>query len=191
MNLLTKYILLSFSIFAMGVFSQSRHILPSQQKKGANVNQEYFSTFHPSNGIIVNNNAIHNDKSGYTKRSPYHLYPNYNARIDKLNNRNRYRKFIRPSQSYKTASHTQFANNEENDSNSPRDYGRILYGIVPNYSGFYPFRYYPRPHPLPRRPKLTKQQRDEQFRKEYWRYISQDFPNFQLGTFDLGFGFFR
>ena len=163
---------------------------------GTNDNQEYFSTAHQNNRIIVNNNKINNNGSEYTKRSHYHLYPNYRnlnykSRIDKLNNINRYRQFIRPSHNYKTASHTQFANNEENNSNSPGDYGKILYGIVPNYSGFYPLRYYPRPHPLPRRPKLTKQQRDEQFRKEYWRYISQDFPNFQLGTFDLGFGFFR
>ena len=133
---------------------------------------------------------------GYIKRSPYYLYPyyrnlNYNERIDKINSKNQYRKFIRSSQNYKPTPYTQFASNKENDLDSPSDYGRVLYGIVPNFSGFYPFRYNPRPHPRPRRPKLTKEQQNEQFRKEYWRYISQDFPNFQLGTFDLGFGIFR
>lgn len=138
----------------------------------------------PNTGVSTRNIGGLEEKEEVIE-DPYYSYPNlrnlkYKERINMANKRKRYRKFITPLQSQKPAPRIRFYSYEDIDENSPSYFGRILYGFLP------PTRYYSRPHS----PQHTKEQRDEQFRKEYLRYISQDFPNFQLGSFDLGFGFF-
>ena len=138
----------------------------------------------PNTGVLTRNIDGLDEKEEVIEHS-YYVYPNlrnlkYKERKNMVDKRKRYRKFIRPLQNQKTAPRNPYYSNEGIDVNSPSYFGRILYGFLP------PTRYYSRPHS----PQLTKEQRDEQFRKEYLRYISQDFPNFQLGSFDLGFGFF-
>jgi len=141
--------------------------------------------FNPKTGFLTSNIDGHYESEKVIEH-PYHFTTNignlkFKERIDMADNRKRYRKFIRPLQKQKNGPHNPYYPHEDIDENSPSYFGRILYGFTP------PTRYYSRPH----RPQLTKEQRDEQFRKEYLRYISQDFPNFQLGSFDLGFGFFK
>ena len=87
---------------------------------------------------------------------------------------------IRPPHSHQTSLYEEYKLHENSKPYSPSTFGKILFGLFPSNTLYH----------RPRRPTLTKEQRDEQFKKEYLNYISQDFPNFQLGTFDLGFGLF-
>ena len=87
---------------------------------------------------------------------------------------------IRPPHNPQRSPYDEYELHENNKPYSPSTFGKILFGFFPSNTLNH----------RPRRPKLTKEQRDEQFKKEYLNYISQDFPNFQLGTFDLGFGLF-
>ena len=103
--------------------------------------------------------------------------PRQTERIDE---RKRYHNVIRPPHNHQTLLYDEYKLHENHTPYSPSTFGKILFGFYPSNTFYH----------RPRRPKLTKEQRDEQFKKEYLNYISQDFPNFQLGTFDLGFGLF-
>ena len=101
-------------------------------------------------------------------------------RTERIDERKRYHNVIRPPHNHQTFLYDEYKLHENRTPYSPSTFGKILFGFFPSNTFYH----------RPRRPKLTKEQRDEQFKKEYLNYISQDFPNFQLGTFDLGFGLF-
>ena len=99
---------------------------------------------------------------------------------ERIDDRKRYRNVVRPPYNHQISPYDEYTLHENNKPYSPSTLGKILFGFYPSSTLYH----------RPRRPKLTKEQRDEQFKKEYLSYITQDFPNFQLGTFDLGFGLF-
>ena len=100
--------------------------------------------------------------------------------IENIDERKRYRNVIRPPHNHQALLYDEYKLHENKKPYPPSTFGKILFGFFPTNTLYH----------RPRRPKFTKEQREEQFKREYFNYISQDFPNFQLGNFDLGFGLF-